>query len=177
MPRLFIAIDLPDEIKSTLQQCQPPSLPGIRNTRREQLHLTLHFLGESSIEPVATALQAVRITPLTLLIEGVGSFTNNERGSILWAGIRPSTELTDLHQSIAAALVPIGFRPETRLYAPHITLARCESRIPAEIVQSFLKAHANLSLPPVTITELRLYSSTLSSAGPSYKLEAQASGP
>jgi 2'-5' RNA ligase len=176
MPRLFVAIDFPDEIKSALQQCQPPSLPGIRNTRREQLHLTLHFLGESSIAAVSAALQPVRIVPFSLMIEGAGQFETRDHSAILWAGIRPNPELTELHQSIATALAPTGFQAESRPYAPHITLARCAPGVPAEVIHTFLNAHTNLSFPAVPITHISLYSSVLAPAGPEYKLEAQVNG-
>lgn len=176
MARLFVAIEFPDEIKLALQQCQPSSLPGIRNTRREQLHLTVHFLGESSIEAVSAALQSVRLSPFLLTIEGVGRFETQNKGSILWAGIRPNPELTALHHSIASALVPTGFRSETRPYTPHITLARCEPEVPAEAINAFLKDHANLSVPAVMITQVSLFSSVLTSAGPVYKLESQSGG-
>jgi RNA 2',3'-cyclic 3'-phosphodiesterase len=176
MARLFIAIEFSDEIKSALQQFQPPSLPGVRNTQREQLHLTLHFLGESCIEAVSAALQSVRLSPFSLTIEGVGRFETQGNGSILWAGVQPNPELTTLHRSIASALHPTGFRPETGPYTPHITLARCEPAVPVEAINTFLKVHANLSVPAVMITQISLYSSVLTSAGPVYKLEAQASG-
>ncbi len=172
MARLFVAIDFPDEIKMVLQQCQPLPQAGLRNTRRDQLHLTLHFLGESSVEPIATALQSVPVVPFSLTIAGVGHFENHDGSSILWAGLRPSLELTHLHQSVSAALLPTGFRPETRPYSPHITLSRCGPEVPAGVIQTFLKAHANLSLPPIHVDQLRLYSSVLTPTGPQYKLEA-----
>ncbi len=168
MARLFIAIDFPDEIKTALQQCQPLPQPGLRNTRRDQLHLTLHFLGESSVEPVSTALQSVRTDPFSLRIEGVGCFESKDRGSILWAGIGPSYELTSLHQVVSLALAPTGFRAETRPYSPHVTLVRCEPRVSFEVIQTFLAQHAGLSLPPFHVDHFSLYSSILTTTGPRY---------
>lgn len=170
MARLFVSIDFPDEIKAALQKCQPLPQPGLRNTRRNQLHLTLHFLGESSVEPVATALQSVHVAPFSLTIAGVGQVETTDGGSILWAGLRPSLELTLLHQSISATLLLTGFRPELRPYSPHVTLARCAPGVPIDIIQTFLKAHADLSLPSIHDDQLRLYSSVLTPAGPEYHL-------
>ncbi len=171
MARLFVAIDFPDKIKTALQQCQPQLQAGLRNTQRDQLHLTLHFLGESSVDAVVAALQSVPVDQFSLTIADVGRFETTDGGSILWAGLRPSGELTQLHQTISAALLPTGFNPETRPYSPHITLSRCAPGVPVDIIQTFLKAHAKLSLPPINVDQLSLYSSVLTPSGPEYKLE------
>ena len=171
MARLFVAIDLPDKIKTALQQCQPQLQAGLRNTQRDQLHLTLHFLGESSVDAVVAALQSVPVDQFSLTIADVGRFETTDGGSILWAGLRPSVELTQLHQAISAALLPTGFNPETRPYSPHITLSRCAPGVSVDIIQTFLKAHAKLSQPPINVDQLSLYSSVLTPSGPEYKLE------
>lgn len=46
MPRHFIAIPLPDDLKDRLVAIQPPAVPGMRLIGREEFHLTVHFLGE-----------------------------------------------------------------------------------------------------------------------------------
>jgi 2'-5' RNA ligase len=171
MARLFVAIDFPDKIKTALQQCQPQLQAGLRNTQRDQLHLTLHFLGESSVDAVVAALHSVPVDQFSLTIADVGRFETTDGGSILWAGLRPSVALTQLHQAISAALLPTGFNPETRPYSPHITLSRCAPGVPVDIIQTFLKAHAKLSLPPINVDQLSLYSSVLTPSGPEYKLE------
>ena len=171
MARLFVAIDFPDKIKTALQQCQPQLQAGLRNTQRDQLHLTLHFLGESSVDAVVAALQSVPVDQFSLTIADVGRFETTDGGSILSAGLRPSVKLTQLHQTISAALLPTGFNPETRPYSPHITLSRCAPGVSVDIIQAFLKAHAKLLLPPINVDQLSLYSSVLTPSGPEYKLE------
>ena len=61
MPRYFIALPLPDEARDRLVAVQPPAVSGMRILAREELHLTLHFLGnvaESNIGTLRTALAA-----------------------------------------------------------------------------------------------------------------------
>src|SRR5262249_21131229 len=46
MLRFFLALTLPDEAKDRLVAVQPPPGAGMRVLGRDELHLTLHFLGE-----------------------------------------------------------------------------------------------------------------------------------
>lgn len=171
MARLFVAIDIPSDIRYALQHCQPASLPGVRNSAPDQLHLTLHFLGDRPIQPVVESLQSVhfRVRPFQLKIAGVGSFAVQHRSTVLWAGVQTNDDLKDLHRSVGEALSRVGFQPESRPFTPHITMARCEPRVPKQAVQLFLTTHAELSLPPVQVNSFALYSSILTQAGPRYE--------
>ena len=58
MPRLFVAIDLPDAAKDQILHLREQDLPPGRWSRRDALHLTLHFIGDVP-EAVARAYQRV----------------------------------------------------------------------------------------------------------------------
>jgi 2'-5' RNA ligase len=45
MQRLFVALAIPDDIAQSLERLQT-GVPGARWQTREQLHLTLRFIGE-----------------------------------------------------------------------------------------------------------------------------------
>ena len=171
MARLFIAIDLPAATLSALAQLQPQPVPGLRLTTSSQMHLTLHFSGESDPDPLATALTKIQQRAFTLEVQGVGQFPPRGIPSVLWAGIAASAELTELHAGIADALRAAGIPTESRTYSPHITLARCTPKVPPSIVEEFLRRNERLSLPPVTITDFHLYSSLMASNGPVYHCE------
>ena len=74
--RLFVAILLSEPVKDmlmqTIRQLQSAVLDG-RFSRRENLHLTLAFLGESSLKPAQQALHQVEFQRLhcRLATEGV----------------------------------------------------------------------------------------------------------
>lgn len=89
------------------------------------LHLTLAFLGavdaaaRRCFEQAASSVQAGKFS---LTIDRAGCWT---RRSIAWAG--PSKQPAGLALLVArlnAALAGCGFKPETRPYRAHITLAR-----------------------------------------------------
>ncbi len=50
MPRLFVAVDLPAAVAADLAMLQPPRTAGVRLVQQQQMHLTLHFLGQASVE-------------------------------------------------------------------------------------------------------------------------------
>ena len=78
---------------------------------------------------------------------------------MLWAGIRPDSASVSLHAALSNALTPLGFQPEHRPYRPHISLARCESSVPAGLVATFLADRASFTLDQIVIDTLSLYSS------------------
>jgi len=169
MPRLFTAITLPDNVITTLQRVQPEVRPGLRLISREQMHLTMHFLGEFELELARLALSSIHLPALSMTIDSLGSFRWRQ-GTILWAGITPTMPLAELHQTISLCLAEAGFQPEQRPFHPHITLARCDGRVPSSVVKEF----ENQCWEQVTfhVQEVVLFSSQLLPTGPVYTKEA-----
>lgn len=93
-------------------------------TRRENLHLTLAFLGETqNLQGAQRALSALESPPFTLHFEGLGSF-RRDGGDLYWLGARQCEQLTALHRQLATLLRAEGFRLEQRPFRPHLTLGR-----------------------------------------------------
>jgi 2'-5' RNA ligase len=103
-------------------------MPGLRWVAAENLHFTLKFLGpiqEEQIALVVNALdQAVRPFPrFTINAKGLGVFPDLKRARVLWVGLEGSN-LRALASRVEAALEPLGFPPESRAFAPHLTIGR-----------------------------------------------------
>jgi 2'-5' RNA ligase len=171
MPRLFVAIDLPAAVTAKLARNQPLPMDGIRLVKPSQMHLTLHYIGEADIKRIALALETVAVPAFSLTLEGVGRFPPAGNAHTLWAGVRDSAELLGLHAAAAAALATTGYRPETRRYRPHITLARCKPLVPASVTAEFLTRPAAFSLYEVPVVAFGLYSSKLVGDAPVYRRE------
>ncbi len=169
--RLFTAIVIPLPIAQQLASLQPQSVLGLRLVKVEQIHLTLHFLGDTNLTIVQQELQDFNGPAFELTIDLLGSFPTAERSTTLWAGIQDSKPLMDLHTEMEARLVVAGYRPEKRHYRPHITLARCSQEVPKQVIQDFLAQQS--SFVPVTfvVQEVVLFSSRLSEMGPTYQQE------
>lgn len=135
--RLFTAVLLPEAAKAALGKSENALRPFCREgnfTRPENFHITLVFLGEQpparlrAVEGAVSAA-AAGVPPFSLEIGGLGRFScGRGLGSgefILWTGVQKgSDELQALYRALSAQLCPLGFPPDSRGYAPHLTLAR-----------------------------------------------------
>ena len=127
--RLFIAINLTSEIKAYLMaailELKKEAFKG-NFTHRENLHLTLVFLGELSEEKtdiIKTAMNQIKGEPFLLSLSGFGRFKRNS-GDIHWAGVDKSEALIMIQKQLIGELEKAGFSPENKEYAPHLTLGR-----------------------------------------------------
>lgn len=132
--RSFIAIELPDEVKSGLgrlrNELERAEHIYVKWVSPEGIHLTLKFLGNIPSAQVAEISRAMKeasqgISPFHLEISGLGVFPNPKQPRVLWVGIGGETaKLSKLQQNIDASLTPFGFIKEERSFMPHLTLAR-----------------------------------------------------
>ncbi len=121
--RLFVAIELSDEIKDALCAVMVfLRAQGVRGnyTSRENLHLTLAFIGESErIDDAISALNSVTPAAFDVMVGGFGFFWK-----LLWAGVEKNEHLYMLADDVQNALKRAGFVLEQREFVPHITLVR-----------------------------------------------------
>lgn len=121
--RLFIAIDLSNEMKDALISVQNRMFDqGIRGnyTPEENLHLTLAFIGEfPDAEPVLDVLSEVIFTPFDIALEGLGCF-----GDLWWAGIADAAPLLSVVRRVRRALADNAIPFDRKRFSPHITLIR-----------------------------------------------------
>lgn len=173
MPRLFVAVDLPEAVKATLAGL-PRDLPGARWVGAEELHLTLRFIGEvdqRTFLAVKEALAAVRFSAFPLTLCRVGHFPPRKIPRVLWVGMDQSEPLAGLQQQVELALVDAAIPPDDRPFSPHITLARFKETT-SSAVGIFEKAHADFVCPSFEVTEFILYSSVLTPKGAIHTKEA-----
>ena len=121
--RLFISIQLNDEMRDALAQIQNSmQRQGVRGnfTREENLHLTLAFIGEYP-DPydVKDIIDRIEFDAFAIKLEGLGSF-----GSLWWAGVSGSDELKTLAKQLRRALADAGIPFDRKKFSPHITLVR-----------------------------------------------------
>jgi len=166
MLRLFIAIDIPDDIR-TLMCGMGSSIPGARAVPADQLHLTLKFLGDTDsgrLSDIKEALAAIDFAPFTINLQRVGHFPPRGNPRVIWAGIEPLVEVTRLRNAIEKSLAGIGIERDHRKFSAHVTLARLKNS-PLNRVTQFLAGNSFFETPPFTVREFLLYSSSLSARG------------
>jgi 2'-5' RNA ligase len=166
--RLFIAVDLPAELRPAIARlCQ--GIGGARWTRPEQLHITLRFLGDTAEDRLADLrahLREVRTPRFELALQGTGVFPplgGRKPARVLWLGLEPPQPLRALKDTVDGVL---GHDPETakRGFSPHLTLARFPTR-PRHDLDRFLAEHVGFDGGRFLVSSFHLYRSTLRPEG------------
>lgn len=180
--RLFLAIDLPDDVKRRLatgSAMHRESLPKTRWVREETLHLTLVFLGEVDSALVPTIDRALKPVfasraTTTARIGSGGAFPPRGKARVLWASFEVDGDLVGLHRNAESALASIDageqplYEPESRRFHPHVTVARCRNPWSRPAVDRWVQGFGrpDLSFP---IREGTLFESHLRPSGPRYR--------
>lgn len=172
--RLFVALDLPWEVKEELADLSC-NIPGARWVPTENFHLTLRFIGEANrlqAEEIDLALATLRGRSFSFSLSGLGWFEKNGRASMLWAGVERNAELARLQSKVETALHRIGTPPDRRRFTPHVTLARMDTPVTPAIT-SFVQAHNLYRSAPIRADNVTLFSSFLGKDQPTYTPEAE----
>ena len=169
--RLFIAINLPEEVKVELARLQQAleDTEEIRWTPVQQIHLTLKFLGEvdsASVNDLKAALQraSAGVKPFVLEAVGVGAFPNLRRPRVLWAGLEGDLgSLKALQERIQHETTAWG-RPDDKPFSAHLTIGRVkEGRTPD--LRAWSARTATMRFGSWQATQIHLMRSVLSPGG------------
>jgi RNA 2',3'-cyclic 3'-phosphodiesterase len=162
VPRLFVAIDIPEELKPRLLALRTAALPA-RWVEPGQFHLTLRFIGEvdeASAQAVDAALRGIDASRFILTLKGLGHF----RRHVLWVGVQSSPPLMSLQTQIEDALRRAGLAGDEGRYVPHVKLARLRWP-PRDRLRSFLNEHRLFCAEPFEVEHFVLYESRLAKQG------------
>lgn len=128
--RLFIAINFDEVTKNALMRI----VDNLKNvtvsgnyTTRDNLHITLAFLGEKTpeeTEKIKKALSGISCKPFTLVFSGVGSFTRGDVARLYWIGIEDNPILNGLIVSVKNAMTEAGIAFDDKDIIPHLTIGR-----------------------------------------------------
>jgi RNA 2',3'-cyclic 3'-phosphodiesterase len=172
--RVFIAVDLPPELRKELAKVQRELAP-LTDTARwvasESIHVTLKFIGEVAekrLEDIHAALAGLTWKSFTITVRGVGFFPGNRSPRVFWAGMEAPT-MQNLAEELDSRMERLGFEKEEREFRPHITLARARnSRIDSSLVTAASK-YVNHQFGSFTVDRVYLFKSILKPAGAEYE--------
>jgi len=127
--RLFLAINLPDELKIELGKLVSGlDFPGIKKVSPENLHITLKFLGDvddKQAENIKQKLLEIKAEELKITLGNVSFFPNEKNPRVIWIGINEGQEeIIELERQIDSKLSGLGFKAEKEDFKPHLTIAR-----------------------------------------------------
>jgi 2'-5' RNA ligase len=179
--RVFVALDIPEEVRAaigTLVEKLRPTSRIARWVRIEGTHVTLKFIGEvlpEKIEPIKASLSQIQFAKfIDLKFRGVGFFPNERRPRVLWAGIEAGADLSALAAAVETSLGPLGVAKEQRIFSPHLTLARFDTARHKPSASAFDRLHEAISKAgPLEFgssiaSEFHLYQSILKRGGAEY---------
>lgn len=132
--RAFFCIELDEayqkELERIVSRLRHQVTTRVSWVRRENLHVTLKFLGE--IDPASlpqlqhAAAEAIRsIVPFDWQLNRLGAFPQLERPRVIWAGCREEPQpLHALYAALEMQLQALGYSPERGTFTAHVTLGR-----------------------------------------------------
>ncbi len=173
--RLFVAMDIPEDVRSAIGALVARLRPACRNARWvriEGLHVTLKFIGETPDEKTEAIKSALASIPprahIPITFRGLGFFPDERRPHVLWAGIKAGAELAALAGAVETALGPLGISRDEREFSPHLTLARLETPRVLQAFQEAVKNAGRLAFGRAAAEEFHLYQSVLKPGGSEY---------
>jgi 2'-5' RNA ligase len=181
--RLFVALDLPQDVRSQLASWQRSfEDPALRPTRPENLHMTLAFLGyrpEKEIDRIAEVVRSVRspAPELQLRPEPVG-VPRGKRPRLFAIDVE-SPGAVELQAEVERRLIEDRFHePEKRPFWPHLTVARVRperkgGRKPAAVETPPGPLPEHTFLRPIPAVRLVLFRSHLKRSGAEYEPVAE----
>jgi 2'-5' RNA ligase len=171
--RVFIAIDIPNEIRDRLGAVQEKvrsSTASARWVAPESIHVTLKFIGEmpeKRREDIDQALRGLTWKSIRVKVRGVGFFPGNRSPRVLWAGLEAAS-MEGLAKEIDSRLEHAGFDRERRAFRPHLTLARAKgSRLDKALVTA-ATPFTETEFGTFTVNQIYLFESTLKAGGSVY---------
>jgi RNA 2',3'-cyclic 3'-phosphodiesterase len=181
--RLFVAVDLPQDVRAGLVSWQQTALadPALRIVAPDALHITLVFLGyqaEKDVKAIAKAAfdKDFQAPAVELVAEPVG-IPRGKRPRLIALGANSDDTVTLQHR-VEERLVEVGFHePEKRAFWPHLTVARVRPEAPGSRKPALITTQPH-PLPEHMFryfrpTRLVLFKSHLRRSGAEYEAMAE----
>ncbi len=175
--RLFVAINLPPEIRTALWRAAQPLRDldvSVRWIPAESIHMTLKFLGDVPAEREREVVGAVESTVagtsrFVLPVGGVGGFPSRGQTRVVWLGCEPVPALELLQDRLERRFEAIGFPISGRPFRPHLTLGRVRRSATSADVRALEPKMEALSYEAeVDVRSIDVMQSELSSRGARY---------
>jgi RNA 2',3'-cyclic 3'-phosphodiesterase len=176
MARLFVALEIGSKAQRQVADEQERlahtmRASTLRWTKRDQLHITLVFVGEVSEERAAPIVEAMRdplpCPPFRFMLGGLGAFPPRGAPRALWLGVKSGGEQVIRVQALVAQrLEALGIERDRRPFSPHLTLARWRESRPADRPRSTTASPPTIA--SVDAHGVTLFQSRVTSAGSTY---------
>lgn len=162
--RLFFAIEIDAPTTTLIQETiirelqQQPAYDNVRWIKKENLHITLHFLkavNTADVDMLLTNAEKMikQNTAFDLTVSQLGPFPHQHHPKYLALLLPEDTKLFNLVQSIGQAITSTGIIAENRPYRGHLTLGKMHSTQQAVVEPSRLPHPLTIRVLSVTLFE------------------------
>lgn len=173
--RLFVAIELPRKLKRTFADLagsfRPREHERVRWIGQQAMHLTLKFLGDTPVDDVeAVKASLARVASssgkFSIKIGRTGCFPSFRDPRICWVGLAGELRrLEQLQGRVEGSMVNLGFKPEDRIFRPHVTIGRTKAgvrgRLAEDVGMSWRHAPLKITGQQLPVAAIALYRSYL----------------
>lgn len=173
--RLFVALDIPEEIRGALAKLILQFSKICRRARwarAENLHITLKFIGEvdeTALAPIRASLAGIKLADeIEIIFRNFGFFPNERHPRVFWAGMDAGPALPELARQIDAKLQSLAVPHEEKEFRPHLTLARFNSNEGLPKLVDMIKGLPTQEFGRTDAREFHLYRSILKRGGAEY---------
>ncbi|HOK40945.1 MAG TPA: RNA 2',3'-cyclic phosphodiesterase [bacterium] len=177
--RLFWAIDIPEELKAKLFFSEIKKINNLKIVKRENLHLTLCFLGEipetifNSYSEKIKTLDTNDVNAFTIELKNTGVFPDLKRPSVFWIGVIDKELLINkLYKKIydfsLKELKEYFIEKKSQKFQPHITIGRIKGKTNSNTIKEIIKKYTDYSFGKFEVDKIKLYQSTLKPTGSEY---------
>ncbi len=163
--RLFISAEIEPHIKDILLSCQDTMRLscgeyGFRYIPEENMHLTLHFLGETPEHRIRDICELIEescshFTQGSYAVTHSGSFNKKGDPRVVWAGIHDTDRtITGVYRSLQRTLLAYGIQTERRKYVPHLTIAyvtKPPSALLLQLIPQLIRTETNGRLATISL--------------------------
>ncbi len=175
MIRLFIALIIPDEVKSILRNHCNNVLEKSSDYKweeKDKIHLTLKFIGEVEegiLPQIMNELEfVINFSSFNCSISKFGFFYRFNEAKILWCNLDTDDSINSLVDELNLRLKKFNIEPETRKFKGHLTLLRIKRKVSEDFIRSFKEY--KFSPIKFTASEIALVQSVLKPGGSEYKV-------
>ena len=175
MIRLFVALKIPDMVKSEIfNHCyfaaETPS--GYSWEAKDKVHLTLKFIGEVKEEFLSQIIDELEFvknySSFDCTISRFGFFFRENEARILWCNLETDESIVSLVDELNDRLKKYDIEVEKRKFKGHLTLLRIKERV----TEDFIKKIKEYKFDPIEFNtyQIALIQSVLKHSGSDYKV-------
>jgi 2'-5' RNA ligase len=174
--RTFLALELPEEIKTEvfrkIEQYREIAPTGIKWVPKENLHITLQFIGDTKKEDLPEITEFLSCSfskiPKMKFMQPELEIIPGGNPRVIWISFSiESKQIFGFTKNFKKKLVEMGYQLDSKPLRLHVTLGRIKKRLPEILIKQILTTE--LKFESFLVEEATLYQSFLRPQGPIYE--------